>query len=125
MVSKNKKQPRGNAKVEIRLVVLRGESQGKYFLIEEGDNLIGRWDPDKGAFPEIDLELEDIDSKISRRHAMLRRKGGKVVLIDIGSLNGTFVNRGPRLKEGVEVELKSADEVIVGKTFLRFEITKS
>ena len=39
-----------------RLVIAKGEGKGKIFELEQGNNLIGRWDPDTGAFPEIDLD---------------------------------------------------------------------
>lgn len=106
----------------MRLVIVRGEGQGKTFPLEQGSNLIGRWDPDSGAFPEIDLEKEDVEAKISRKHAVIECKGTQVTVEDVGSRNGTFINRGPRLEPGVKHDLKSGDEVIVGKTFLKLEM---
>ena len=106
----------------MRLVVSRGVNQGKVFSIEQGSNLLGRWDPDAGAFPEIDLTAEDVDAKISRKHALIERQGGKAYLEDTGSLNGTFVNRGARLEPGQKHDLKGGEEIIVGKIFLKFEI---
>ena len=104
------------------LTVVRGGSKGRVFPIEEGSNLIGRWDPDAGAFPEIDLEAEDLEAKVSRKHAVRECRDGTCTLEDVGSLNGTFVNRGARLEPGDRQTLKGGDEVIVGKTFLRFEL---
>jgi len=106
----------------MRLVIVRGDGQGRTFKLEEGSNLIGRWDPDSGAFPEIDLEKEDLEAKISRKHAVVERKGKVVSVEDVGSRNGTFINRGPRLETGVKHELKPGDEIIVGKTFLKLEV---
>jgi pSer/pThr/pTyr-binding forkhead associated (FHA) protein len=108
-----------------RLVVLRGNSAGKSFAITEGKNLVGRWDPETGAFPEVDLEAEDVDAKVSRKHAVIDRQGSACFIEDAGSLNGTYINRGPRLKAGERVALKSGDEVVIGKTFLRFEMNES
>ncbi len=109
-------------KVVMRLRVIRGGSKGRVYHLEEGSNLLGRWDPEAGAFPEVDLEAEDIEAKVSRKHALIERNGIKATLQDIGSLNGTFYNRGPRLNEGETIDLKHGDEVIIGKTFLRFEV---
>lgn len=106
----------------MRLTVVRGATTGKEFVIEEGSNLIGRWDPDEGAFPEIDLEGEDEESKVSRKHAVILRQGAHVVLEDIGSRNGTYLNRGTRLVAGEQHVLTSGDEIVVGKTVLRFDI---
>lgn len=105
----------------MNLVIIRGEGQGKSFVVEEGSNLIGRWDPDAGAFPEIDLEKEDIEAKVSRKHAVVERKGDAVTVEDVGSRNGTFINRGPRLESGVKYPLKVGDELIVGKIFLQLQ----
>lgn len=106
----------------MRLVILRGGSKGRAYHLEQGENLIGRWDPDAGAFPEVDLEAEDAEAKVSRRHAMIIRDGDRAFLKDLSSLNGTFINRSTRLKAEEIVEIKSGDELIVGKTFLRFEV---
>ncbi len=106
----------------MKLVVLRGDTKGKAFPIEEGSNLIGRWDPDAGAFPEVDLEVEDVDAKISRKHAVINRTAKSAVLEDVGSLNGTYLNKGKKLTPGEKVELRSGDEIIIGKVFLKFEV---
>jgi hypothetical protein len=110
------------APFKAKFVVVRGGRKGHEFPLEEGNNQIGRWDPDTGAFPEVDLDADDPEAKISRRHALVRIDGGKITIEDIGSLNGTYVNRGPRLQPGNPVELKSGDEVIVGKTFLKLVV---
>jgi|SRR5579875_2454815 len=105
--------------VKAILKIVRGGRQGHEFPLEPGNNLIGRWDPETGAFPEVDLEADDPEAKISRKHALIRIDGSKITLEDIGSLNGTFVNRGSRLGPGNPVELKNGDEIIVGKTFFK------
>jgi hypothetical protein len=102
--------------------VLRGGRKGQEFPLEAGNNFIGRWDPETGSFPEVDLEQDDPEAKISRKHALLRIADGKITVEDIGSLNGTYVNRQPRLQPGTPVEVKSGDEVIIGKTFLKLVV---
>jgi pSer/pThr/pTyr-binding forkhead associated (FHA) protein len=42
----------------------------------------------------------------------------------MGSTNGTFVNRGRRLVPGAAQQINSGDEIIVGKTFMRFYINQ-
>ena len=98
---------------------MRGGRKDQEFALEEGNNLVGRWDPETGAFPEVDLEQDDTEAKISRKHALVRIESGKITVEDIGSLNGTYVNRQPRLQPGSPVELKPGDEIIIGKTFLK------
>jgi pSer/pThr/pTyr-binding forkhead associated (FHA) protein len=69
-----------------------------------------------GRSPECDIFLDDVT--VSRRHAELVRDGDRLLIRDLGSLNGTFVNRH-RIEEAV---LGNDDEVQIGKyrmTFLR------
>ena len=106
------------------LIVARGEAKDKEYSIEVGRNLIGRWDPDSGAFPEIDLEAADEESKISRKHAVISFQNDRIMIEDLGSLNGTFINRGPRLEEGVQAELRDGDELVIGKTFLFVKVAE-
>jgi pSer/pThr/pTyr-binding forkhead associated (FHA) protein len=53
---------------------------------------------------------------VSRRHAEFRREGSEFVVVDVGSLNGTYVNREP-VDTAV---LASGDEVQIGKFRLVF-----
>ncbi len=110
------------AMVKAKLTIVRGGRQGHEFALENGNNLVGRWDPETGAFPEVDMEADDPEAKISRKHALIRIEGVKITVEDIGSLNGTYVNRQPRLAPGNPIELKSGDEVIIGKTFLKLSV---
>ena len=102
------------------LVLMRGDSKGKEFILEPGENLIGRWDPDNGSFPEIDLEGEDQEVKVSRKHALIICESDVAYLEDIGSRNGTYLNRGQRLSPGERHLLNDGDEIVVGKTMLKF-----
>ena len=100
------------------LTITRGGTVGKVFELQAGDNLVGRWDPDSGSFPEVDMENDDAEARISRKHALIKF-GDELTIEDIGSLNGTFVNRGQRLEPGSPATLKDGDEIIVGKTFFK------
>jgi hypothetical protein len=110
------------AQFKAKLSVVRGGRKGQEFPLEDGNNLIGRWDPETGSFPEVDLDADDPEAKISRKHALIRIDAGKITIEDIGSLNGTYVNRQPRLSPGSPAEIKSGDEVIIGKTFLKLVV---
>ena len=105
-----------------KFTVIRGGRKGQEFPLEDGNNLIGRWDPETGSFPEVDLDADDPEAKISRKHALTRIEGGKITVEDIGSLNGTYVNRGTRLQPGTPADIKNGDEVIIGKTFLKLVV---
>lgn len=67
-----------------------------------------------GRHPESDIFLDDIT--VSRRHAEFIDENGSYKVKDVGSLNGTYVNR-ERIEE---VFLKTGDEVQVGKFKLLF-----
>lgn len=85
------------------LVVKRGPTIGASYLLGPDVTRAGR-------HPESDIFLDDIT--VSRRHAEFHRAvDGKVVVCDVGSLNGTYVNR-ERIEEQV---LSTGDEVQIGK----------
>lgn len=106
------------------LTIERGDSIGKEFTLASDESLVGRWDADNGIFPDVDLDRHDPEAKVSRRHARILHKEGQYAIEDLGSTNGTFVNRGRRLIPGNAQLLKNGDEIIVGKTFLRFNISQ-
>ena len=107
-----------------KLVIERGGRVGREFPISGIETSIGRWDADSGIFPDIDLDEDDPEAKISRRHARIIRHSGQYLIEDLGSTNGTFINRGRRLLPGKRHVLQHGDEVIVGKTFLKFQVLK-
>ncbi len=105
-----------------RLVIERGGRIGKEFAVAGGETNIGRWDADGGIFPDVDLDQDDPEAKVSRRHARIIREGQQFFIEDLGSTNGTFINRGRRLLPGNRHPLNNGDEIIVGKTFLKFVV---
>jgi pSer/pThr/pTyr-binding forkhead associated (FHA) protein len=84
------------------LVVRRGPNAGSRFLLDAAVTTAGR-------HPESDIFLDDVT--VSRRHAEFRNEARGFVVADVGSLNGTYVNR-ERIDE---VVLADGDEVQVGK----------
>src|SRR5215217_2349086 len=89
------------------LVVKRGPNAGSRFLLDRDTTSAGR-------HPDSDIFLDDVT--VSRRHVEFRREGGEFVVIDVGSLNGTYVNREP-VDQAV---LAGGDEVQIGKFRLVF-----
>ncbi len=104
------------------LVIERGNAIGTEFPLSSVDSTIGRWDADNGVFPDVDLDAFDPEAKVSRKHARIIFENDSYMLEDLGSINGTFVNRGRRLIPGNPHRLQNGDEIIVGKTFLRFNV---
>jgi pSer/pThr/pTyr-binding forkhead associated (FHA) protein len=90
------------------LVVQRGPNAGARFLLDAERTTAGRR-------PESDIFLDDVT--VSRKHAeFVRRDDGQFLVRDVGSLNGTYVDRD-RIEEAV---LKDGDEVQIGKYRLVF-----
>lgn len=108
--------------VHALLIIERGGAANSEFPLSGEESQIGRWDADNGIFPDVDLDAFDGDAKVSRRHARITFKNGVHMVEDLGSTNGTFVNRGRRLLPGSPQILNDGDEIIVGKTFLRFRV---
>lgn len=90
------------------LVVRRGPNAGSRFALNDGTTTIGR-------HPESDIFLDDVT--VSRRHAEVRHQDRRFTVRDVGSLNGTYLNR-ERIDQ--ETELRSGDEVQIGKFRLIF-----
>lgn len=89
------------------LVVQRGPGAGSRFLLAE-DLVQG------GRHPDSEIFLDDVT--VSRRHAEFSRVGSNFTVHDVGSLNGTYVNRD-RIET---VGLQDGDEVQIGKYRLVF-----
>lgn len=89
------------------LVVKRGPNAGSRFLLDSDVTTAGR-------HPESDIFLDDVT--VSRRHAEFVRDGGGFLVRDVGSLNGTYLDR-----ERIEsAGLAGGDEVQIGKYRLVF-----
>ena len=114
----------GSRGVHAVLTIERGTTVGKEFLLSANESYLGRWDADNGVFPDVDLDAHDPEAKVSRRHARIIWQNGSYQLEDLGSTNGTYINRGRRLLPGTPLMLNDGDEIIIGKTFLRFKIVK-
>lgn len=84
------------------LVVKRGPNAGSRFLLDADATTAGR-------HPDSDIFLDDVT--VSRRHAQFVREGEGFVVRDVGSLNGTYLNR-ERIENAV---LAGGDEVQIGK----------
>jgi pSer/pThr/pTyr-binding forkhead associated (FHA) protein len=89
------------------LVVQRGPGSGSRFLLDQDVVTAGR-------HPDSEIFLDDVT--VSRRHAEFHREGETFTVSDVGSLNGTYVNRD-RIDR---VLLNDGDEVQIGKFRLVF-----
>jgi pSer/pThr/pTyr-binding forkhead associated (FHA) protein len=88
-------------------VVRRGPNAGSRFLLDAEITTAGR-------HPESDIFLDDVT--VSRRHAEFRKTAEGFFVRDVGSLNGSYVNR-ERIDDAA---LQGGDEVQIGKFRLVF-----
>jgi pSer/pThr/pTyr-binding forkhead associated (FHA) protein len=96
------------------LVVKRGPNAGSRYALEADVTRVGR-------HPDSEIFLDDIT--VSRRHAEFVREGEGYAVRDVGSLNGTYLNR-ERIEAG---PLANGDEVQIGKfrlVYLAGELTQ-
>ena len=91
---------------------------GRYLAMEDGEDillfLLAAENMHIGRSPAADILLDD--ASVSRRHALITKRGESTVILDDRSLNGVQVN-GVRVSEA---ELKDGDVVLVGHVTLRY-----
>ncbi len=104
--SPRRERSTGVAKYAYGLEVIKGPDEGKRITIEKETTILGRG--------KVDLPLRDRD--VSRLHAAIEIKSrGKVIIRDLGSTNGTYVNR----KKITEATLSTNDRIQIGSTLCR------
>lgn len=94
----------------VELDQVEGTAGRRMHDIEEAAIIVGR-------SPKSDIFLDDVT--VSRRHAEIRRENQRFIIQDIGSLNGTYVNR-VRVDA---VDLRNGDEIQIGKYRFKFVFT--
>jgi hypothetical protein len=102
------------------LLVLRGQKVNVEYPIYDGDNFVGRTD-EKPV--DIDLEDQEPPDRIwsSRQHARIRCQEGILVIEDLNSSNGTFINR-TRLYPGQKRVLNINDVIQIGTVQMKVVI---
>ncbi len=91
---------------EAGLLILRGPGQeDQRWVLDKPVITIGRWSANDIVLPS---------REVSRRHAQIRREGGRYLLEDCGSKNGTFLNNRRILEPQV---LQDGDRILIPPTF--------
>lgn len=91
------------------VIVARGPNAGSTYLVDADAVAVGR-------HPDSDIFLDDIT--VSRRHSIIERSADGFLIRDVGSLNGTYVNR-QRVEQAT---LADGDEIQVGRFVLTFRV---
>ena len=92
-----------------KLCIISEKKEPRFFELNDEITFIGR-----SAVNDVRVN----DNYISREHLMLRKLGDRVLVRDLGSKNGTFVNGNP-LRPGAEVEVKQGDSIVIGMSVIR------
>jgi hypothetical protein len=105
-----------------------GDAWGSLHLLDTGQVLplsvrneftMGRISEGQPIMPDIDLSpYQAYAAGVSRLHAVIRRDGNRIIFIDLGSANGTYIN-GKRLNPNAEQTLSHGDIIALGKLKLQ------
>jgi hypothetical protein len=105
-----------------------GDAWGSLHLLDTGQVLplsvrneftMGRISEGQPIMPDIDLSpYQAYAAGVSRLHAVIRRDGNRIIFIDLGSANGTYIN-GKRLNPNAEQTLNHGDIIALGKLKLQ------
>ena len=104
-------------RIKARLVVIRGAKPNTEYPIYDGQNILGRADQKP---VDIDLEIQESPDRVwsSRQHAVIRCENGSLVIEDLNSSNGTFVNQN-RIQPGQKQPLRANDIIQIGEVQLK------
>ncbi|WKZ44064.1 MAG: FHA domain-containing protein [Anaerolineales bacterium] len=119
-LKKNAPQPEAEAMPANSWLSLHLMDSGKILpLASRNEFTLGRLSEGQPIMPDIDLTpYQAYASGVSRLHAVVKRDANRVVVMDLGSSNGTYLN-GRRLNPHLEEALSHGDIVALGKLKLQ------
>jgi pSer/pThr/pTyr-binding forkhead associated (FHA) protein len=91
-----------------KLWIMSEKDEPRHFELNDGVTFIGR-----SALNDVRIN----DNYVSREHVMLRKLGDRVLVRDLGSRNGTFLNGIP-IRPGTEVEAKEGASIVIGMSVI-------
>jgi hypothetical protein len=108
-----------NQGTKARLLVIRGLRPNWEYRVYEGRNIIGRADQQP---VDIDLQPQEPEQRVwsSRQHAAITWEAGQMVIEDLASANGTYVNR-QRVPPGEKRPLQMGDVIQIGEVQIKVE----
>jgi pSer/pThr/pTyr-binding forkhead associated (FHA) protein len=119
-LSSNGEQPPVAQSVRLELLI-RGT--GRRLSAQLQDELrIGRYDPSRRSQPDVDLTAErGMEAGVSRMHAMFQLTDQGVMVVDLGSKNGTLLN-SYRLPPDMPYPVRDGDELSFGKLLVTIRL---
>ena len=106
--------------IRVPRAVLKLEGAYQAFQLTRDINIIGRRDPERHCFPEIDLTPYDSGKHISRLHARILKLKGEFYIEDMKSKNKIVINGRYRLTPGVTHKLADGDQLRIGNLVFYF-----
>ncbi|MBP0020064.1 MAG: FHA domain-containing protein [Cyanobacteria bacterium SBLK] len=107
-----------------RLIAKQAGCPYPEFVLDGGNLVVGRFDPDTGPV-DIDLEGFPGEDTISRNHGEIFQEGGQWKIKDLGSTNGIFIKRAGQPRFGARImtpePLYSGDEIAIAKIRFLFQ----
>jgi pSer/pThr/pTyr-binding forkhead associated (FHA) protein len=99
-------------------LVLMSSDGSKLEIPTKDEVVIGREDPISDVFPDVDLtSLGGMEQGVSRKHAIIHRSGSDYTVEDMGSTNGTYINK-KKIQPRAPQMIKAGDELRFGKLSL-------
>ena len=119
----------GTARFNSRMCLIINERDSRnrhvFYFDEIEELIIGRFDPESGQAPAVDLsEYNAAERGVSRKHAAITRNENALNISDQGSPNGTFLN-GQRLVAFQPRVLRDGDEIRLGHLVLRITFSRA
>jgi hypothetical protein len=112
----------GTGPLSVRLIIRRRARKRELEVSLVKPARLGRSDPGQNIFPEIDLSDDlALESGVSREHACIFAQGRTLMVEDLGSTNGTFLN-GKRLDPYIPEKLNHGDQLQLGKLLIEVRL---
>lgn len=103
------------------MLVLTSQDGSRLEIPAKDEIVVGREDPISDMFPDVDLtNLGGMDKGVSRKHAVIHRAGAGYTVEDMGSTNGTFINK-KKIQPHAPQAIKAGDELRFGKLALTLQ----
>jgi pSer/pThr/pTyr-binding forkhead associated (FHA) protein len=100
---------------ETTVIIHFKDSDNRVTLQTQAETVIGRTDEKRQSYPDLDLtSYGALEHGVSRLHAAIRRSEDKLILVDLDSANGTYLN-GKQLPPNQPHILRDGDELRFGK----------